>query len=59
MQIGLFNCTNIEERIRMILIMSEELFDHENFDKNYAIVFIDTVEKCWEQRKEHFRLYRN
>lgn len=31
--------------------MSEELFDHENFDKNYAIVFIDTVEKMLGAKK--------
>lgn len=42
---GVFNCDNIEERIRMILIMSQELFNHSAFDKNCVLVFIDTVEK--------------
>lgn len=44
-ELGVFHCNNIEERIRMILIMSQELFNHSEFDKNCVFVFIDTVEK--------------
>ena len=42
---GLFNCDNIEERIKMILIMSNQLFDDKEVDKKCISVFIDTVEK--------------
>ena len=41
----IFNCNHIKERIRIILIMSNELFDGNNFDLNEIEVFIDTAEK--------------
>lgn len=41
----IFNCNHIKERIRMLLIMSNELFDSENFNINDIEVFIDTAEK--------------
>lgn len=44
-ELGLFNCDNIEERIKMILIMSNQLFDDKEVDKKCISVFIDTVEK--------------
>ena len=42
---GIFNCDNIEERIKVILIISDELFDNNKFNKKEIEVFIDTVEK--------------
>lgn len=44
-KIGLLNCDNIEERVKIILIMSNELFDENNNSNKYALIFIDTVEK--------------
>ena len=42
---GIFNCDHIEERVRMILIMSQHLFDNRNFSEGDIEVFIDMVEK--------------
>ena len=42
---GLFACDHIEERVKMILIMSHHLFDNGNFTAGDIEVFIDIVEK--------------
>ena len=43
---GLFVCDHVPERVRMIMILSSELFDdQDSFDPTMADVFIDTVEK--------------
>lgn len=42
---GLFYCDNIPERIRILLITGESLFDRGDYTKNDVIVFIDLVEK--------------
>lgn len=42
---GVFACNHIEERVRMILIMSNHLFDSGNFTAGDIEVFIDMVEK--------------
>ncbi len=42
---NIFNCNHIKERLKMLLIMSNELFDNEKFDKNEVDVFIDIAEK--------------
>lgn len=42
---NIFNCNHIKERLRMLLIMSNELFDNDKFDLNEVEVFIDTTEK--------------
>ena len=43
---GLFNCDHIPERIRMILILSSDLFDgHNPYTPAVIDVFIDTTEK--------------
>ena len=42
---GVFDCDHVQERVRMILILSDRLFDGENFSAGVAEVFIDTVEK--------------
>ena len=42
---GMFSCDHIEERVRMILIMSQHLFDNGSFTEGDIEVFIDMVEK--------------
>ena len=43
---GLFFCDHIPERVRMIMILSSDLFDdHHPFSPAVADVFIDAVEK--------------
>ena len=42
---GVFDCDNIPERIRAILILSSSLFDEMDFTEKDVDVFIDTVEK--------------
>ena len=42
---GIFNCDNVFERVRMILIVSNTLFDDYSFTGNDIEVFIDLVEK--------------
>ena len=41
----IFNCTHIKERLKMLLIMSNELFDNDEPNINQVEVFIDTAEK--------------
>ena len=43
---GLFSCDHTEERVRMILIMSQHLFESNNFTAADIEVFIDIVEKA-------------
>lgn len=38
---------NIEERVRMTLILSNEMFDHDEINENKILVFIDTLEKIY------------
>ena len=42
---GMFACDHIEERVKMILIMSQHLFDNGSFTIGDIEVFIDMVEK--------------
>lgn len=42
---GIFDCELVEERVKLILIMSSHLFDDGAFSKNETIAFIDIVEK--------------
>lgn len=42
---NIFNCNCIKERLKMLLIMSNELFNDNEFDLNEVEVFIDTAEK--------------
>lgn len=45
---GIFNCDDhIEERVKMTLILSNEMFDHGEIDENQILVFIDTLEKIY------------
>ena len=42
---GLFRCTNIPERVKILLIISIELFDDDSFTDNDIEVYIDIAEK--------------
>lgn len=42
---GMFTCDHVKERVRMILIVSQHLFDNGNFSYGEVEVFIDMVEK--------------
>lgn len=42
---GMFACDRTETRVRMILILSQHLFDSDSFTAEDVEVFIDTVEK--------------
>lgn len=47
---AVFNCDNIKERIKLLLIMSS-LFDNQGFTKKDVEVFIDTTEKILGAKK--------
>ena len=42
---GVFDCDNIPERVKIIRIVSDRLFDEMNYSENDVIVFIDMIEK--------------
>ena len=42
---GIFSCDHIEERVRMILIISQNMFDSDSFTEGDIEVFIDMTEK--------------
>ncbi len=42
---GIFACDNIPERIKMLLILSSELFDEDSYSPRDIEVFIDITEK--------------
>ena len=42
---GLFSCTNVEERVKMLLILSQHAFNDGEFSDRDVEVYIDLVEK--------------
>ena len=42
---GIFNCTNIKERVKMLLVMRRQLFDNGGFTERDVEVYVDVVEK--------------
>lgn len=49
---GIFNCDdNIEERVKMSLILSNEMFDHNDISEASILVFIDTLESIYGAKK--------
>ena len=48
---NIFNCSHIKERLKMLLVLSNELFDGINLDMNEVEVFIDTAEKMLGAKK--------
>ena len=49
---GIFSCDNIPERVRMMLVISNEIFDNYSFTERDIDVFIDITEKILGA-KEH------
>ena len=47
----MFNCGQIEERVKMILILSSKMFDEESFTENDVTAFIDVTEKAFGAKK--------
>lgn len=43
----IFECSNIEERVKMLLIMSQQMFDDGDFTDRDVEVYIDMVEKTF------------
>lgn len=54
----ILDCDNISERVRMILIISSDLFNHTGFTSADIDVFIDTVEKILGAKKDTFGFIR-
>ena len=44
---GIFDCEQIEERVKMILILSSRIFDDGDFTNDDVIAFLDIVEKSF------------
>lgn len=42
---GIFACTNIEERVKMLLIMSQNMFDYGAYSNKDIEVYVDMLEK--------------
>ena len=42
---GIFTCNYIEERVKMLLVMSQHMFDYGNFGEKDVEVYIDMLEK--------------
>ena len=41
---GIFNCKDIPERVKIIIILASELFDAEGFTQTDVTVFVDVIE---------------
>ena len=48
---AIFHCNHIEERIKMVLILSDKLFKDKNYTVNDVEVFIDITEKTLGAKK--------
>lgn len=55
---GILHCDNINERVRLTLIISSDMFDHSSFTSADVDVFIDTVEKILGAEKGTFEFIR-
>lgn len=44
---GMLSCNNIEERVKMLLIISQHTFDDGDFSDRDVEVYIDMVEKTF------------
>lgn len=42
---GIFVCTNVEERVKMLLIMSQNMFDYGAYSNKNIEVYVDMLEK--------------
>lgn len=48
----IFECSNIEERVKMLLIMSQQMFDDRDFTDRDVEVYIDMVEKTFGAKSD-------
>lgn len=48
---GIFSCDNISSRVRMLLVISNDLFDEGCFTESDITVFIDVAEKLFGAKK--------
>lgn len=48
---GIFDCTNIEERVKMILFLCQRMFGSSSANERNIAVFIDMVEKTLGAQK--------
>lgn len=49
---GIFSCDNIPERVKMMLVLSGEIFDEEDYTERDIDVFIDITEKLLGAEKD-------
>ena len=56
---GIFSCDNIPERVRMMLVLSNEIFDEGNFTDRDVDVFIDITEKLLGAQANSLGFIRN
>ena len=56
---GVFACNNIPERVRMLLVISDDTFNESAFTKRDISVFIDMTEKLLGARKGTMRFLSN
>lgn len=56
---NIFDCNHIKERLRMLLIMSNELFDNNEINLNEVEVFIDTTEKMLGAKQGALNFIKN
>ena len=56
---GIFSCDNIPERVRMMLVISNEIFDEGSFTDRDVDVFIDITEKLLGAQKHSMEFIRN
>lgn len=55
---GIFTCDHIPERVRMLLILSGEIFDEDDYTKKDIDVFIDITEKLLGAEKGTMKFIR-
>ncbi|MCR5507115.1 MAG: TetR/AcrR family transcriptional regulator [Lachnospiraceae bacterium] len=56
---GIFSCDNVPERVRMMLVISNEIFDEEDYTEKDIEVFIDMTEKLLGAQKGTMGFIRN
>ena len=56
---GIFSCDNIPERVRMMLVISNEVFDEAGFTEKDIDVFIDITEKLLGAQKHSMDFIRH
>ena len=49
---GIFACTNVEERVKMLLIMSQNMFDYGAYSNKDIEVYVDMLEKSLGAKEE-------